>query len=663
MTYLPSLIRKIEDFCRLSEDFRTINRFAAPNPWDDPNFGMESGEASEEDGEDNQTVSIPYFDDLMNVSHQVEDPGLAQQLRVLAELYRYTISMGGGYATIARAITNLKNMYSDGSDSNIEFILNGMMKELSKAAGGVAALSGRDNPSFIEKLSQLKSDIENRERAEQSGALDAYNEQIGSPGATGETAEELSEAGLTPEEAEIINPAALGFDNKDDPKTNKGWHTVGNGRPYKNWKEYYENEVASYEADRAVETNTDIKNVLTKLIGLLPNISQLTEAALKLTGELKVVPSEAGEAKKQAILTKLNALKGERRLLRNSIRTSQLKKEKQKLSEELAATRDPREQELLKQKIALNELTTSNDVYKGDERNRRLALISAMSGGNYPGPQTYQDLLEKIKEASKKRVSKVAYDAKQSTERALMHGKISNEIDLKKAVLEGKITNKQFEDAMRWIEKAKQQGKSTEIIPREKGRKGGGTKGAPINMFDTEQATFPGLVQKFGDKINTSAHVARLNVTQIVVDKKKVHNELKPFVDTVSKAIQKKDAAAKLTAIKALKQEMKNRMDKAPAIKALSRNIKWLPFFHKVKADLETIAGWQTEQGWDLNENKTMFIKNLINNGGKIANDYRNYYPETGPRRPNQLDISFDNTVAYMDAVLYQLSKRTGVQV
>ena len=85
MTYLPNLFKRIDEFCRGVENFHTIKRWAAPNPWDDPNFGME-GETSTND-EDNEAI-VPYFEDLVNISRQVDDPGLSQQLQELAELYR-----------------------------------------------------------------------------------------------------------------------------------------------------------------------------------------------------------------------------------------------------------------------------------------------------------------------------------------------------------------------------------------------------------------------------------------------------------------------------------------------------------------------------------------------------------------------------------------------
>ena len=411
MTYLPSLIKKIDDYCRWSEDFRTINRFAA-EPWVSPDDPEEAN---------NEVENFPpHFEELQAAARQVDDPELAQQLEMLAELYRYSIQMGGGYATIAKAINNLKNLYSDGSDSGIEFILNGMIKELAKAAGGINALSGKDNPSFVQRLAQLKNDIESRSQEGLSEALDSYREEISGQGKgvqTEESPEDLAQAGLTAEQADIINPAALGFASKDDPKTNKGWHTVGSAQAYKDWKKYYNDEKIAYEADLVNESNTKNRETLERLIQLLPIISNKTQEALDLSNALRSdVANPQDEARMRenldAMRQELTRLKYERRVLKNRIRTSQLDKNKQKLSEEAQdltdrlKSADPerrekarREMILINQKLALNDLSQSNEVYKAKKRNYMLEMIRQMSGGAWPSQDWIAKQQQKIDDA------------------------------------------------------------------------------------------------------------------------------------------------------------------------------------------------------------------------------------------------------------------------
>src|SRR5271165_2816985 len=84
--------------------------------------GAPKAAPEEEEFGESERGDPPYFRELVDISTQVGDPGLTEQLGTLAELYRRAIQIGGGYATIARAINNLKNMYSDGEETNIETI-------------------------------------------------------------------------------------------------------------------------------------------------------------------------------------------------------------------------------------------------------------------------------------------------------------------------------------------------------------------------------------------------------------------------------------------------------------------------------------------------------------------------------------------------------------
>jgi len=666
MTYLPNLLKKIDNFCSLTDRLETMAQ--------DYSSGYSSPDEPEEESVDEEGDNPPHYDELMNLSRQVDDPELSQQLQTLAELYRYAIQLGGGYSTIAMAINNLKTMYGDGSDSDIEDTLNGMIRELAKAAGGIKALSGKDNPSFVQRLVQLKQDIEARNQEERSGALDAYQEEIsgkGSGAQTDETSQELAEAGLTPEQADIVNPAALGFADKEDPKTNKGWHTTGSGKAYKNWKEYYNNERVSYEADLVDETDPDIRQTLEQLIKLLPTISDTTQQALDLSNALRSdVDKPEEQARVRGALDESNAqlqrLKYVRRGLRNRIRNIQLQKEKQKISSELQdasqkyeTSADPerkekfrRETEALKQKLALNELSQSTDVYKAKERNYRLEMLRQMSGGAFPAKDWIEKQQQKIDAAAKQRKSKVAYDREQSVLRGQEHGKIGP------------------------------------VPERQKGRRGGGRADEKLNQYNIEKATFGGLLDKLGEKIGTAAHVARLNVTQ---EKNKLHNSLKPLVEIIGKTIQNSNKIkdklrtennpasrdrlnqlwttenkAKYDAIRNLKAQMKEWAARAVAIKALERNVRWLPHFKKNQLDLESIAGWKTDQGWQLDGDKATRVAEIINNSTRLLDRYDRTYGDVArkaitPGAPMPLEISFDSAVQYMKTVIAVLCKETGI--
>lgn len=395
MALLTRLLQNVDDYYQQATEAYGLVR-KAQEQWTMPD------DPEEENGEENP----PHFDELMDISRRVDDPGLGQQLQILAELYKRSIQIGGGYATIARAINNLKNMYSDGKDSDIEFILNGMIAEMAKHAGGVASLAGQDNAKFVQQLQALKQEIELRDQDRQSEAIEAYQEGMNVPGAVGESAEDFSESGLGAEEGEVVfDPTAgLGGD-RDGPAVNRGWHTTGKAGLHKDWTAYYNNEREAYEADLAQEKNPDTVNVLKQLINLLHQLAPQTEAALKLSDDLRVAPDPAGKARLDAMRVEMGKLKKSRTLLKNKIRSTELQKEKQKLQTELAQTTEPKAKELLRQRLALNELSLSTDKNKAKERNLRVHLIESMSGGNFPSQALLDAETQKIEEAKKLRVT------------------------------------------------------------------------------------------------------------------------------------------------------------------------------------------------------------------------------------------------------------------
>jgi len=531
MPYLPSLFKKVDDFYRQATAF-TKN--------------------AEQD----------YFQELTDISHNVGDPGLTRQLQMLAELYRYALSMGGGYATIARAISNLKEMYSDDSESDIEDILNGMLRVLAKEAGGTQVLAGRDNPRFVERLMQLKSDIESR--PVESDDYEAYQEEIGVPGAEGESEGDYSEQGL----GDTVAPAQLGFGNKEDPKANRGWHTTGPSQPYKNWKEHYANEVAAYNIQLAQAQDPEVKKALEELIqNLIPQLSAKIEEQIDLSNQNKEAPSDEVTAKLKAVRGELKLLRAQVTELKRKIRLFQLRGEQAKLSSELedaARKNDPKAVELLKQKIELNRLTQSTDIYKTKERNLRLRLIESMSGGNYPGKETLEKEKAKIDLAKQERVTKEAYDRKITEERG------------------------------------KQQAR--EVTPEYEGTRGGGRvpmeRLSPEKQIDLEKASFSALVYQFQIDIASATQAARQAIYRAESGgggkrgaKAKENPEYKAIIDEVSEAIRKKDRNALYAAQNKLMIAVNNDVNvEKSQLKGFVDVIKLEPHFRKVLEAIKEVT-------------------------------------------------------------------------
>src|SRR5208283_4077033 len=125
------------------------------------------------------------------------------------------------------------------------------------------------------------------------------------------------------------------------------------------------------------------------------------------------------------------------------------------------------------------------------------------------------------------------------------------------------LTPEQY-DEIRASRKTKERGLIGDIQRRQKGRRGGGSRRARLSREDIGAATFHGLVDKLSEKINTATHVSKLHVTQFKNSAgKKIHNDLKPFVDNLAEALRNivkfnrdEDRQAKYAAIKVLKEKI-----------------------------------------------------------------------------------------------------------
>lgn len=529
MTYLPSLFNKVDKFYSYATSFI-------------------------------KNAEQDYFQELTDISNQVGDPGLARQLNVLAELYRYALSMGGGYATIARGIENLKELYSDGTDSDIESILNGMLRVLAKEAGGVQVLAGRDNPRFVERLVQLKTDIESRSANESE--YEGYQEEMNVPGALGEGESDYSEQGLGGD-TETATPAQMGETNMEDPKAKRGWHTTGPSMPYKDWKEHYANEIAAYNLQLAQAHDPEVKAALQTLVQeLIPQVSEKVEEQIDLSNQSKEAPSEQVTAKLKAIRQELKALRAQVTEQKRKIRSFQLSGEQSKLTTELAEAakkNDWKAAELLAQKIELNKLTQSSDIYKTKERNLRLRLIEGMSGGNFPSKETLEKEKAKINLARQERVSKEAYDRKITEERGKQQARL--------------------------------------VTPEYDATRGGARvpmeRLSPEKQIDLEKASFSALVYQFQIDIASATQAARQAIYR--AESKgaagKENPAYKAIVDEISEAIRKKDRQALYTAKNKLIDAVQSDMFvQKQQLKGYVEVIKLEPHFRKILEGIKTLT-------------------------------------------------------------------------
>jgi hypothetical protein len=308
----------------------------------------------------------------------------------------------------------------------------------------------------------------------------------------------------------------------------------------------------------------------------------------------------------KAVREELKALRAQVTELKRRIRMFQLAGEQSKLTSELASAarkNDWKTAELLTQKIELNKLTQSNDIYKTKERNLRLRLIESMSGGNFPGKDTLEKEKSKIELAKKERVTKEAYDRKLTEERG------------------------------------KQQGRK--VTPDYEPTRGGGR--VPMERLpdesrvDFDKAAFSALLKKLRDDNNTAISDAR---KYIMRGNERGNPAFKPFVDKVSATIRKGDKVAQYAAIEELKREIANTL-KDSSVNGYIQSIRLAPHFKSVEERLYALV--KGEKGKpekmdsagnlvpaNITEADMQNISLLLNDINRLRNLYAKYYQNAG---------------------------------
>lgn len=635
MTYLPNIIKKIDDFFRLASAFETIKRVAAdpeeddfeePEPdysqYDDPRFQKVNKE--EGAGESDESSGPGLYPNIINIASSIDktNEDVAAELLLIAAIYKRAVEINGGYNYVKRILSTALNSIDD--------LVGGDMPD------------EEENPILSEAenlINMISADIIQRAKTSPNQMNDAQAER------------ELKEVKSTFNQAEAREEMETQKSVMErGPKDKPGVHGVGPVGPLETPQKYL-NEIIrlkdGLENDPSISLdvapsersiNQNIRSHMENLIGVLSELVKKLPEVLDLEGKVKDAPDDP-ETKEAFIKAaqELSQLRAQRRDLEQRVRKYILAKEMEDLEKQFVLARDPRHKKWIGEKIALQRVRLSNDYNKNPEIKARKSLIKATgtfddAGENFiplsPPPEMLQRLQDEIKAAEDVKIDKKKYDEIQSRQRAKSHGQTS------------------------------------EYQTRRKGRRGGGSLRARLHQYDIGAATFHGLVDKLGEKINTATHVSRLAVTQIKEKgKAKTHNALKPYVDALSKAIQKKDNKAKYDAIKALKAQLVDWSHKAPEIRALEKNVRLLPFFKKYEAELDLIAKWKKgNEPWNLDEAQRNYIKQVLESWDNLLRIYGRYYQGIkAPAGVTQLDLNYGKAVEYISAVLNRLEYETDI--
>lgn len=351
------------------------------------------------DDEDQGTdPALGKYPEITGLAQQISDDNLRSELLLIAEMYKKSLQLNGGYNSISRAISILIENYLDDEDNpeqqQVEDVLNDVVKDLRTRAGGGAKLNQPDSSQIISQLKQVK---------------DEYNRSALQEDLSGEKTmhEALTESGLGDfEEAggvSTFDPTGGVHTEKGDASKNRGYSTKKMYAP-KNWADSYENEKQRYIDELNYETIPNVVAVKKKLISILSELKNKSLEEEELIKITKTIQDPEKEEQLSNLQKEISILRKERGNIKLRLRNHTLSKVKSSLENELNLAKTDRERFLIQQKIELNKNLISQDDKRGEETKLRKLLIEAMSEGRTLSPDTLSNLLKKIEEASKKKV-------------------------------------------------------------------------------------------------------------------------------------------------------------------------------------------------------------------------------------------------------------------
>lgn len=396
MTYLPSLAKKIEYFYRVTGAYDLV---ALAAPGDDKVYNRLLAAA--------QTVST-----------EAGRPDVAQQVKMLAAMFRKATELNAGFQTILLAskgmVEDLESELDEetpGKDE-IDEALNSLIGTVRNRA------TERDNPTIQRELQRAAGEAlrQIEESGEEIERPDEAQENLLEMGQSSEAAgARSSEPGraITPEETAEANEVVQLFEeeagSKMDPTAGltPEMREKGPGagvrlfqkRPYRDWADVYNHERTKFDNDLNGPANqvtasvaearkqTRVRYYLFTLTKTLTRLVELTQRADEISHKIALeteVKHDAEEQELADIQQKLRGLEALRRNLKEGLHFLYREVKLKDMKEDFDSTQDPRRKVMLSKRITRAQEVleknqtkrnkfeaTKDDLYK--ERARRQA--------------------------------------------------------------------------------------------------------------------------------------------------------------------------------------------------------------------------------------------------------------------------------------------------
>lgn len=278
MTYLPNLIKRIDEFYKL----------AAP-----PYTTYTSPEEDEDVGDTN----LGLYSMIVDKARDIETGNVRNDVLLIAELYKKALEMNAGFSTLEALNSNLLsglNCDTDEEQDAVEELLLDIGKDVRKRAQQSG--NAKDNEDVLRALQAVKNNFEDNEEPpeDEPTGLEKFDER----------AKEVFDptAGLSGERGLV--------DRGGDKSVNRGNRLIVKRSP-KDWLELFQAEKQQAERDlsdpelnilrtqpgsqrREIERNSKEirKNNLKELITTLTSLSDVTFKLLKVQDKIQEAPDD-----------------------------------------------------------------------------------------------------------------------------------------------------------------------------------------------------------------------------------------------------------------------------------------------------------------------------------------------------------------------------------
>lgn len=425
-----------------------------------------------------QVVNLPLFDELKQAAKESSDGASADELSLVAALYKKSMELNDGFNFLNKKIRIFKNQL-DTEDSEQDEAIDALLNKVLFDIKPKLQAKDKDSNQSIIALTDLAARLNSEQNVEEDEDNEDYLDEDTDLSGEDLSAPETDEAGPRNKSKSIFQMME-GQGDKDGGKGNAGY-SVGKFHDPKDYANAVDMDISQYAEQIKSESDPITKLRIKKLIEVLAKLkdlyikkedlivnSKLTGNELidseisKLSDQIKVlrnyiktkVTKHFDTALKRDVFTKIDEktlvsmeekikvltdkkqelidknlensplqkinqdIEEQRKLraaAKNTLRKRDLDLKNIELTKKLSTVADPTEKFIIEQEILLNKHLTSNEGNKQEETSLRKTFIKALKNKEKPLTQdVIKDFLLRIDQASTKKIPREVANIEQA---------------------------------------------------------------------------------------------------------------------------------------------------------------------------------------------------------------------------------------------------------